>query len=139
LALLCGPEGCAAAVEWFSLSEDEGARLHVLAAVLGRWAVNAPSGLRQLDEQVRLIPGDCRVQLCLGDVGQEALLQRWEAEVADLAPLITGADLLASGWEQGPELGDVLRHVRVAQLEGRLASAAAALDRARAWRAEKES
>jgi tRNA nucleotidyltransferase/poly(A) polymerase len=139
LALLCGSEGCAAAAEWFSLSEDEGARLHLLAAAPQRWALTAPSDLRQLDEQVRLIPGDCRVQLGLSDVGQDALLQRWEAEVADLAPLITGADLLASGWAQGPELGEVLRHVRAAQLEGKLASPAAALDKARAWRADKES
>lgn len=139
LALLCGPEGSAAAAEWFSLPEDDAARLTLLATAAQSSALNSPSDLRQLDEQVRLIPVDCRVQLRLSDAGQDALLQRWEAEVAGLAPLLTGADLLASGWEQGPDIGEVLRHVRTAQLEGRLASPAAALDKARSWRAHRES
>jgi poly(A) polymerase len=47
--------------------------------------------------------------------------------------LVTGHDLLAMGWPQGPLIGEVLRAVEEEQLEGRLASREAAL----AWVREK--
>ncbi len=55
----------------------------------------------------------------LQDLPQEALRP---------APLITGRDLLAQGWQPGPAMGAVLREIEDAQLEGTLTTAAEALD-----------
>jgi tRNA nucleotidyltransferase/poly(A) polymerase len=137
LALLGGPASCDAVVDWFELPEEQGVRLGQLAEVMGRWAVRPVSCLRQLDDQVRGIPADCRAQLRLADPDQDRLLRRWQQEVSGLAPLITGSDLLAQGWEAGPKVGEVLAALRAAQLEGSLTSRAAALDKAAAWRADR--
>ena len=138
LALLAGPASCAAVVDWFELAEDQAGRLAQLAGAMEGWAVRPVSCLRQLDEQVRAIPADCRTQLRLADAEQNRLLRRWEHEVLGLAPLLNGSDLLTHGWEPGPELGEVLGVIRAAQLEGRLTSRAAALDKAAAWRADRK-
>ena len=138
LALLAGPASCDAVIEWFELAEERGARLRRLAEVMGRWAVRPVSCLRQLDEQVRVIPSDCRAQLRVVDADQDRLLRRWQREVSELAPLVTGSDLLACGWEAGPDVGVVLAEIRAAQLEGSLTSRAAGLDKAAAWRADRK-
>lgn len=48
--------------------------------------------------------------------------------VLDPAPLVTGDDLIAHGMRPGPEFGRILEQVRDAQLEGRIASSAEALE-----------
>ncbi len=59
-------------------------------------------------------------------VGEQA--QQWLAmEPATLPPLLTPKDLLALGRRPGPRLGQLLREVEDAQLEGRLATTAEAL------------
>jgi putative nucleotidyltransferase with HDIG domain len=46
-------------------------------------------------------------------------------------PLITGRDLIAAGYRPGPRFGTVLREIEDAQLEGRISTAAEALEMAR--------
>jgi tRNA nucleotidyltransferase (CCA-adding enzyme) len=79
------------------------------------------------------------MQLRLDSEEINDLLAYWEREVESLEPLITGADLLAAGWEPGPQLGAVLRRVRAAQLDGVLTSRSSALDKAACWRADREA
>jgi poly(A) polymerase len=43
-------------------------------------------------------------------------------------PLITGADLIAAGYEPGPEFSKMLRLVEDAQLDGRIETAGEAMD-----------
>jgi poly(A) polymerase len=54
----------------------------------------------------------------LAEFGEEALKPE---------PLITGADLIAAGYQPGPEFSKMLRAVEDAQLEGRIATAGQAL------------
>lgn len=58
------------------------------------------------------------------------------ADVLNPPPLVTGDDLCAAGYPPGPRFAAVLARVRDAQLEGRLADAAAALALARALLSE---
>ena len=43
-------------------------------------------------------------------------------------PLITGRDLIAAGYEPGPQFAEILGAVEDAQLEGHLASGEAAME-----------
>jgi tRNA nucleotidyltransferase/poly(A) polymerase len=148
LALLGGPSGCEAIIEWFEFSPEDAACLRRLAAARGRWGQDlAVVGLGDhprldrlgLDEQVSRIPLECRDQLRLGDADLDAALRTWEREVRALAPLLTGDDLLAAGWVPGPELGEALRQTRRAQLRGELTSRDHALDRLARGRADREA
>jgi poly(A) polymerase len=47
------------------------------------------------------------------------------------APLLTGRDLIAAGYQPGPAFGIVLSEIEDAQLEGRISTAAEALEMAR--------
>ena len=53
---------------------------------------------------------------------------RYEEHVLRLPPLLSGADLLAAGMEQGQALGEALRLTRAGQLRGELGSAREALE-----------
>jgi len=48
------------------------------------------------------------------------------------APLLTGRELIAAGYRPGPMFGIVLREIEDAQLEGRISTAAEAMELARA-------
>jgi poly(A) polymerase len=60
-----------------------------------------------------------------------ARLSRWAAETPSPPRLITGQDLLALGVASGPRLGEILRAVEDAQLEGRIRTREDALALAR--------
>jgi tRNA nucleotidyltransferase (CCA-adding enzyme) len=77
--------------------------------------------------------------LCYSDEQERSLLMaadpatigpvlRYEEHVLTLPPLLSGADLLAAGMEQGQALGEALRLTRAGQLRGELFSAREALD-----------
>jgi poly(A) polymerase len=52
-------------------------------------------------------------------------------EVLKPAPLVTGKDLIAAGFQPGPAFGVVLSEIEDAQLEGRVSSAEEAMRMAR--------
>jgi poly(A) polymerase len=52
----------------------------------------------------------------------ERMLRETPAEILNPPPLLTGDDLIARGWEQGPQFKTVLDAVREAQLEGTIHS-----------------
>ena len=54
-------------------------------------------------------------------------LEEFGEEALKPEPLITGADLIAAGYQPGPEFSKMLRAVEDAQLEGRIATAGEAL------------
>jgi len=51
-------------------------------------------------------------------VGGADVVPRWWAEWRDMAPEVTGADLVAAGVAPGPAIGRALRAVRAAMLDG---------------------
>jgi poly(A) polymerase len=55
-------------------------------------------------------------------------LEEFGEEVLKPEPLITGADLIAAGYEPGPEFSKMLRLVEDAQLDGRIETAGEAMD-----------
>ena len=72
---------------------------------------------------------------CLSSHGQlsayeyaRAQMQALPAEAIRPAPLITGNDLIAAGYEPGPRFKEILAAVEDAQLEGRLTSSGSAMD-----------
>jgi poly(A) polymerase len=52
-------------------------------------------------------------------------------ELLKPAPLLTGRELIAAGYQPGPKFGVVLSEIEDAQLEGRISTAAEALEMAR--------
>ena len=54
-------------------------------------------------------------------------LEQFPGEHLKPAPLVTGADLIAAGYQPGPLFSDILTAVEDAQLEGRIHSAGEAL------------
>lgn len=73
---------------------------------------DAPS---RVDGALRDVPPAAQVGALVG--GAEAVA-RWWADWRDLAPEVTGADLVAAGVAPGPEIGRALRAVRAAVLDG---------------------
>jgi len=67
-----------------------------------------------------------------------ALAQALAAEqrFGELRPLLTASALLALGMTPGPGLGELLKRLEDAQLEGRIGSEAEAVAQVRAWRAD---
>ena len=57
----------------------------------------------------------------------EERLAAWADEEVLPPPLLTGRDLLALGFRQGPRIGEALRWVRDLQLEGRVETQAEAV------------
>ena len=66
-----------------------------------------------------------------GNLENYDLVQRKLAELGEEqlkpAPLVTGADLIAEGYEPGPRFAEMLAAVEDAQLEGRVGSREEAL------------
>jgi poly(A) polymerase len=58
----------------------------------------------------------------------EKMLRDTPRELLDPPPLLTGDDLLAMGWKQGPRFKAVLDAVREAQLDGTIATKEAAIE-----------
>ncbi|MEE2828402.1 MAG: hypothetical protein VX498_04365, partial [Myxococcota bacterium] len=130
LALVLAGRDCSAALARFERRGRPAERLQHRAGVLQRLGsvLDAAEGLVELDDC--LGPCDAVERLLLassGSVRAEAV-RRWEAEAQACRPVISGHDLVAAGWSEGPELGRALTRVRRAQLEGTVSTAAEALD-----------
>ncbi len=68
----------------------------------------------------------------------EKMLRETPPEELNPLPLLTGNDLIALGWEQGPQFKTVLDAVREAQLEGTIKSREEAIRMAQeTWKSEK--
>jgi poly(A) polymerase len=86
--------------------------------------------LAGFDEHLELHRIDClssNGQLASYDYAREQV-QSLPPEAIRPTPLITGQDLIEAGYEPGPRFKEVLAAVEDAQLEGRLASRAAAME-----------
>jgi poly(A) polymerase len=86
--------------------------------------------LSGFDEHLELHRIDClssNGQLASYDYAREQM-QSLPPEAIRPAPLITGRDLMEAGYAPGPRFKEVLAAVEDAQLEGRLASRAAAME-----------
>jgi poly(A) polymerase len=86
--------------------------------------------LPRFDEHLELHRIDClssHGQLSSYDYAQ-AQLRSLPPEAIRPKPLITGRDLIAAGYEPGPQFKEILNAVEDAQLEGRLATPQAAME-----------
>ncbi len=86
--------------------------------------------LPAFDEHLELHRIDCLSSHGLLDAYNYASeqLRSTPAEAMRPAPLITGDDLIAAGYQPGPRFKEILSAVEDAQLEGRLASSEAAME-----------
>jgi poly(A) polymerase len=86
--------------------------------------------LPAFDEHLELHRIDCLSSHGLLDAYNYASeqLRSTPAEAMRPAPLITGDDLIAAGYQPGPRFKEILGAIEDAQLEGRLASSEAAME-----------
>ena len=118
------------AAQRFGLQGDAAARLRSLAAALLDLLgplLEGP-GDDVLDDLLRHSDELERSFLMAADPAAKESVLRYEEHVLRLPALLSGADLLAAGMEQGQALGEALRLTRTRQLRGELGSAREALE-----------
>ena len=71
----------------------------------------------RIDAMLRDMPQAAQVGALVGGAD---VVSRWWAEWRDMAPEVTGADLVAAGVPPGPAIGRALRAVRAAMLDGQV-------------------
>ena len=118
------------AAQRFGLQGDAAARLRSLAAalldLLGPLLEKPADDV--LDDLLRHSDELVRSFLMAADPAAKESVLRYEEHVLRLPALLSGADLLAAGMEQGQALGEALRWTRARQLRGELGSAREALE-----------
>ena len=92
--------------------------------------------LRDFDEHLELHRLDCESSHRMLQNYEFVKAKRAELGTEQIAPprLLTGRDLIAAGYQPGPEFGRILNAVEDAQLEGRVRTREEALEFARQLR-----
>ena len=71
----------------------------------------------------RLCPESVKANALLTDSPQvKEMLERYLTELRYVKPCLTGRDLIALGASQGPMVGDILRDLRAARIEGKVST-----------------
>jgi tRNA nucleotidyltransferase (CCA-adding enzyme) len=134
-----GEPAVAAAAARLRLSPAEE---HSVRAGLSRAAPQSctgPPSPSQFRRWLEGVPPEALASL-LSTAAPGADRERWEQYLRDWRRVrlaITGDDLLAEGWEAGPELGAALRATLDARLDGCIMGRESELEFARAWRARR--